>query len=290
LHNLLCKDRRAAYVTTYHSVFPLHLKSRFLIGPFMKALMPEYRPGDNVKMNMSYPQEDEYALSNMTPHAFYHAFYYPRDYRDFYEKFVRFKDISDEVIACWKNHYRTLVKKACLNTGGKMPVLKNPVNTGRIPMLQKMYPGAKFVHIVRNPVAVYCSSRKFFSAIIPTLSFQHFATDDISATVLDVYEKLMKDYLRDKALIPTEQLFELKYEDLLAQPLEMMEKLYRHLNLGPLEKHNPKLKTYLQEQKSHLPDHYQLTRKELEMIEKRWDFALKEWDYTIPENVRIVEG
>jgi len=167
LHNILCKNKKAAYVTTYHSVFPNYLKIKPVAGRFMRWVMPEHRPGDNIKMNIDYPQEEEYALGNMTPYAFYHFFYFPLDYKEYFEKFVRFNNITPEADSEFVKKYTTLVKKACIDTKGEVPILKNPVNTGRIKLLLQLYPNAKFIHIVRNPVAVYCSAKKFFAAVIP---------------------------------------------------------------------------------------------------------------------------
>ncbi len=287
LHNLLSRDKRAAFVTTYHSVFPNHLKSKWLFGFVMRQLMPEYRPGDNIRMGVGYPQEDEYALSNMTPNAFYHAFYFPLAWRYYYEKFIRFSNLSPKREACWKQKYAELVKKACLNTEGAWPVLKNPVNTGRIRQLLALYPEARFVYLVRHPVEVYCSSKKFFSAVIPTLSFQKITEKDISRIILDVYELLLKDYLATRHLIPANRLVEVHYEALLTDPAREIEKIYNRLGMGDVEEMLPSLQNILKKQKAHHPDTYTLTREELENILSRWDFAMKEWNYDVPKSVRI---
>ncbi len=289
LHNLLCKDPRAAYVTTYHSVFPLHLKSRPFFGLFMKQLMPEYRPGDNIKMNIAYPQEDEYALSNMTHTAFYHAFYFPREWPALYEKYVRFKGLSLKEIRLWEKKYHELVVKACLNSGGEWPILKNPVNTARIPKLLPLYPEACFVHIVRHPVEVFSSSMKFFSAVIPALSFQKISREDIRQMILSVYEKLMKDYLNDKSLIPKEHLYELQYEKLIRNPVKEIIALYRYFHWEPSPRFVAALQKAVSEQKYHKTDHYLLTKTEWETIRNRWGFAFQEWGYdSSPKNVKII--
>ncbi len=289
LHNLLGRDKRAAFVTTYHAVFPNYLKSKWLFGFVMQQLMPEFRPGDNIRMAIGYPQEDEYALSNMTPNAFYHAFYFPQAWRYYYEKFIRFKNLSPKREACWKQKYTELVKKACLNTGGAWPVLKNPVNTGRIKQLLTLYPDARFVYLVRHPVEVYCSSKKFFSAVIPTLSFQKITEEDIGNIILDVYELLLKDYLATRHLIPENRIIEVRYEALLADPAGEIEKIYNRLGLGDVKEALLSLQDNLKKQKSHRTDTYKLTQKELDSILSRWDFAMKEWNYGVSKSVRIVD-
>ena len=72
----MCQDPNASFVTTYHTVFTNYLHNQGLLKPFMKWIMPSKRPSDNVKLNPNFPQEEEFALSNMTVEAFYHFFYF----------------------------------------------------------------------------------------------------------------------------------------------------------------------------------------------------------------------
>jgi hypothetical protein len=88
LHNMLCSDPQSAYVSTYQSVFPDNLASQAIFKTFMKMNLPEKRPSDNVKLGIDLPQEDEFALSNMIADSFYHFFYFPEKYRDYYTRSV----------------------------------------------------------------------------------------------------------------------------------------------------------------------------------------------------------
>ncbi|UBM62529.1 sulfotransferase [Candidatus Sulfidibacterium hydrothermale] len=289
LHNLLCQLEKVSFVTTYQSVFPHHLKSKAVIGRFMKTAMPSRRPGDNIKMDIDYPQEDEYALSNSTFASFYHFFYYPKKYRAFYQKYVRFENSSPAFKKYWAKKYHTVVMKAILNTGNAAIILKNPVNTARIPTLLQMYPQAKFIHIVRNPVTVYCSTKKFFSAVIPTLSFQKITPGEISQLIFWLYESIMHDFFNEKQQIPEKQFYEIRYETLLEKPDEVLEKLIHTLKIPFSEKDKLQISRYLKSQRTHKTDKYTLRRKEWDYLQKHWGFAMKQWNYSIPENVQIVD-
>jgi hypothetical protein len=61
LHNMLCQDPDSSYVTTYQSVFPNNLASKAVFRTLMKIAMPDRRPADNMKLDVSLPQEDEFA-------------------------------------------------------------------------------------------------------------------------------------------------------------------------------------------------------------------------------------
>ena len=60
--------------------------------------MPKKRPSDNVKLNIDFPQEDELALSNSQPNAYYNFFYFPINYKTYYNKAVALKDVSQKEI------------------------------------------------------------------------------------------------------------------------------------------------------------------------------------------------
>jgi len=97
LHNLLCQDPRAGFLTTYHSLFTHHLASKWLFKSFMRAAMPKKRPVDNVALSVDYPQEDEFAIGNINPWSYYYFWYFPRNNVQFYEKYVRFHQVPKEV-------------------------------------------------------------------------------------------------------------------------------------------------------------------------------------------------
>jgi len=63
---------------------------------------------------------------------------------------------ADEKIA-WQAKLMLFLRKLCAFSGAR-PLLKNPCHTGRVEMLLDLFPGAKFVHIYRNPYTVYLSN------------------------------------------------------------------------------------------------------------------------------------
>jgi hypothetical protein len=66
LHELLVLDDRFAYPTTYECFAPSHfLISNWLVARYMKFLLPQKRPMDNMAAGWHLPQEDEFALCNL---------------------------------------------------------------------------------------------------------------------------------------------------------------------------------------------------------------------------------
>lgn len=163
LHSLLSKDSKFGYVSTYQSVFPDTLfvtLGRMLFKGFTTLLIPGRRPGDNVSLHPSYPQEEEFALGVKTPLCFYYMWMFPRAIRGLYNSSIRFSNVDASMLKDWEQDYKLLINKALKNTGGNIYLSKNPPNTGRIKQLKKMFPNAKFIHIHRNPIDVYMSTKK----------------------------------------------------------------------------------------------------------------------------------
>jgi hypothetical protein len=278
----------AAYTTTYQCVFPDNMKSKWLFKTFMRVFMPRERPGDNLEISASWPQEDEYGMSNLTPFSFYHFFYFPSKYRSLYRNYIRFESLSEKEKEEWKKLYRQLIIKALLNTGGSRIILKSPVNTGRMLSLLDLFPDANFIHIVRNPVIVYLSTKKFFTQLVPTLQLEPFSEDEISEMILDIYKDMMRDYLQDRKQLDPEKLIEIKYEELVERPIENLEYIYKTLNFTHFQELKPVFEEHLKSIEGHLVDTYTIDQNELDMVMDHVGFAMKHWNYKLPDNLKIV--
>jgi hypothetical protein len=289
LHNILTKDPSTGFVTTYQAVFPNNLSSKWLFKTFMRTFMPSERPGDNMRISVNLPQEDEYALSNTTHLSYYQIFYFPTKYMSRYNDSIRFETLSENEKEAWKLNYRQIVSSALINTKGNRAVLKNPVNTGRMLTLIEIFPDAKFVFVVRNPIVVYLSSMKFFSQLFPTVNLESFSYEDISNMILDIYNKLMKDYLLDKKSAPQDNIIEIKHEVLQQNPISIIETIYSRFGYGGFKELLPVFQEYLDSQNGHKKDSYTIGKEELDKVAARFDFAMKHWDYKIPEDLNVID-
>lgn len=288
LHNLLCRDLENGFSSTYQAVFPNNLKSKWLFKTFMNLNMPEKRPSDNVRLSANFPQEEEYAISNMTQSSFYHFFYFPSINDRLYEKYVRFSGISANEKNQFKKKYHELLVKAALNLKKDQLVMKNPVNTGRIKQLLEMYPEAKFIHIYRNPVITYLSSVKFFESLLVSTSLEEYKDEFIVSTVIKNYKNLMRDYFETKKLIPEGHLYEIKFEDFDQNNLVYLKDMYEKLGMNSWDTAMPYFKKYIETQKSYKKNTYKITRAELDLLMKEWGFAMKKLNYSIPENLEVI--
>ncbi|MDW3208492.1 MAG: sulfotransferase [Reichenbachiella sp.] len=288
LHNLLCQDPNAAYVSTYQSLFPNNMHSKIIFKNFMKMNMPDKRPSDNVRLGIDLPQEDEFALGNWQRLSFYDFFYFPDQFEVLFDRTVEFKGVEQKDIDEWKSAYQGLIRNTQKHGQGNYPILKNPVNTGRVDKLLELFPNAKFLHIYRNPVVVYLSIKKFFLSLFPTLQFQHTTEKQLVDLIMQLYPRLMKRYLDQRHLIPKGQLYELCFEDFEKEPMQYTHEIFSQLNHSNWDEAKAQIQKYLEAQSDYQKNSYQISRFELDRVVKKWAFAFEAFDYDVPENIKVI--
>ena len=282
LHNLLCKDPRMAYASTFQSVFPDTLFSwlgRSLFEGFARLLIPGRRKGDNVVLGTRLPQEEEFALGDKTPLCYYYFWMFPRRMTEYYDRCVRMLGISDARKESWRSDYKLLIVKAIRDSGGIQFLSKNPPNTGRVEFLLETYPEAKFIHIHRNPVDVYLSTRNFFRKMMPHLQLQTIEDEQLGEDIFEIYKMLMKDFLKQRDQIPNGQLVEVSFDALEKDPMSVTQKIYETLRLEGYDTAESHFKLYVDRMKSYRKNRHEIAPELRDRIEKEWGFAFEAWGY-----------
>jgi hypothetical protein len=244
LHELLVKDERMAFPTTYQCMVPHHflLSDRFL-SPLVNWLMPKNRPMDDMPVGMNRPQEDEFALMNLGLGSPYLEWAFPNRHQR-YDEFLTLQPLSAAERDHWKKIFDWFVRRLTLQNPKRL-VMKSPTHTARIATLLELYPEARFVHVVRNPLDTIPSTIRTWTRMTDAMSLQ-IRRDPISEDrILDVFQMMYDQFERDRALIPAGRFYEIRYEDLVAEPLAAMERIYRNLDLGDFEPARPAMQQYL---------------------------------------------
>jgi hypothetical protein len=73
-----------------------------------------------------------------------------------------------------------------------------------------------------------------------------------------MFARLTEDFEADKHLIPKDRLVELRYEDLVKDPIGTMRDLYAKLEIGDFAAAEPAMRAYLDAQKEHRVSEYEL--------------------------------
>ena len=246
LYNIMAKAPHFGYVSPLAAGMPgdMLFLGRF-VRPFLKWTLPSSRLIDAVKVNPDSPQEDEFGLSCLQPLSFLNAIYFPQNFQELFDKGIYFDGATDVEIKQWQQCFLDYVKKLYVHQGGKRLVLKNPAHTARISEILKLWPDAKFIHIVRYPTKVFRSTRHYYDKLLPALALQPYDHIDLDTMIIDAYSRMMKQYLKDAENLKDNQLIELRFEELEQEPIPQLQKIYQQLGLDGFDEARPEFVAYL---------------------------------------------
>jgi hypothetical protein len=280
LHNLLSLDPSFNCPTAYQTMFPHHFVYSQPWGvKLFNYLSPGKRPMDNVAFYGDTPHEEEMALAALTGVSPYLRILFPVTASNGYSA-VDPDQLPSGALAEWERAFRYFMKKLSFSKGKRI-VLKSPPHLGRIPVLLKMFPGAKFVHITRNPYVVYQSFQKNWRR---GHALSHLQKPDplvIKEVILSWYTDLFALYERDRQLIPPGDLHELRFEDLEKSPRQSLEKIYQELSLPGFENFWQRASAYLDGLAGYKKNAYTLTEEVRALINQRWRFFFERYDYPL---------
>ena len=246
LHNLLCQDPKAAYTTTFQTVFPhCVLTQKWWLGPLTNLFLPSKRPFDNVSWNMNFPQEEEFALSNLQPFSVYNFFLFPSEFDRFIDQDYHTGSLPAGDLGKWKKEYRQLVIKSLFSTKGTRYISKNPHNITRIGVLKDMFPGAGFIFIYRDPYCVVESLYHFILAIFPGVQLQDVPADFSRENIARFYTSAMIEYFGYREINGSASILELKAEDFMQDKIGGLRKIYSVFGIEGFEQSLPAFEAYL---------------------------------------------
>lgn len=245
LHNMLALDPQFCAPLTSHILNPAgFLTTSWLTTPLLAPLMNTRRPMDGVLFHMFAPQEEEFAIAGLCRQAAYWGYSFPRRIAK-HDQYIFFDGVPEAEKAHWMRTFDYFLKKLTF-WSRKTPLLKSPYNTARVRLFRELYPRAKFVHIVRNPYSVYPSNMKMADQGLAIFELQEPDPADCYKTrFLDNYAAQEAAFARDAAKLPPEDVVEVRYEDLVRDPLGEIRRIYAKLQLEYTLAFEQKLKNYL---------------------------------------------
>lgn len=268
LHQLMNLDPNNAAPT----LFQVALPDSFLVSypyykPIMKTLVDKTRPMDKVKLGMDEPQEDEYAIYRITDFSPLEKLVFPEstDYFLLHEKTFT---LMGEAQNKWEKRLMTFYQKLFYKTG-KTIISKNPFNSFRIPTLARLFPGARFIHIVRNPIDVVPSTINMWSIVQRQNALINKEHKPTVEEIVKVYKKMLEIITNDFLKISPGRRTVVKYEDIVADPISQVKKIYLSLSLPFDEPFENALKNFLRENKNYEKNKFSLSEEDKAYICKQ---------------------
>jgi len=279
LHELLIRDPRHSYPTTYQCLAPGHfLISEAWLPKVFFFFVPSRRPMDNMPAGWDRPQEDEFGLCLLGAPSPYARIAFPNG-AGRYEETLDFTRLSAEDLRRWERHFCGLIRHLNYKHPDKRLVLKSPPHTCRIPEILKLFPDARFVHIVRNPYAVFPSTVNLWKTLFETHGLQRPTFEGLEESVLRTFVKMYDRFEADRHLIRDSRLVEIRYEDLIRDPLPQLEDLYERLELGDFAAAREPVTSYLDGMRNYETNRYELTVEQRDRVARERGPVVRRYGY-----------
>jgi hypothetical protein len=278
LHELMVQDPRHTFPTSHHCFVPSHLLlSEWLMTKYLWFLAPTRRPMDNMAVGWNSPQEDEFALCLLGQPSPYLTIAFPN--RGFvYPEYLDLEGLSPRALERWKATLLRFLQTLTYRDGRRL-VLKSPPHTCRIRVLQELFPGAIFIHIVRNPYVVFPSTVNLWKSLYRKHGLQTPTYAGLEDHVFSTFERMYARLEATRGLVAPERFYELRYEDLVREPVAEMQAMYDHLNLGGWDEVRPRLERYLDSVAGYETNRYELTPAQRAEIGRRWGPVIDRYGY-----------
>jgi hypothetical protein len=290
LQNLLLSDEQFARVSLLHCSIPhLHLTLGRFLGGLIQNRIGSKRPMDNVTLGVHEPMSEDFGLVGRSEMTHYQSYFFPDVADAEFRRTVLFENDSQS-IARWQHDYMQLLQKVTYESNGKRLCLKNPPNTGRVRHLLKLFPKAKFVFVKRNPYLVHASTCRLMEKFLNQFAFQSWNAGDIESFVSRRYELLMQRWLADRSSIPTENLIEVRHEDVVREPEEAVRAIYKQLQLRGFDDMQPALARLVESTKRYQNNRYSFEPEYLNRIAPYVQPVAELWGYSVPDVERRKAG
>jgi omega-hydroxy-beta-dihydromenaquinone-9 sulfotransferase len=275
LHELMSCDERLTTPSSYQCFAANHfLFTQSWLPKLIWFLMPTRRPMDNVRTSWDSPQEDEFALCSLGAPSPYLRIAFPNNPRR-YDEYLDLAGITDEARESWEQQLVSFLR-ALTVCSHKQLVLKSPTHTARVATLARLFPGSRFVHIVRDPRTLFPSTMKLWQVLDEAQALQRPDHRNLQDYVFETFERMYDAFESQRAELTPEQLVEVRYEDVVASPIDAMRSIYERLDLGDFEAMRPRLEAMTRAKRRYKTNRYELPADTEQLILSRWrNYATK---------------
>jgi hypothetical protein len=255
-----------------------------------RRILPQQRPMDNMKMGWERPQEDEFALVNMGVPSTYEIFLFPKEQMNFPTP-IDPDEFKERDRLLWQSNFLQFLKRIALQRRREQAasrwdwlVLKSPMHTARIGYLHRLFPKARFIHLVRDPYEMFSSNMLMLQAMIASQSCQDLPEDTdtlekIEGEVLERLNRIYRNFESDIQSLPAGQFFELRYEDLTRRPIEVLQTIYRELQLGSFDANEPALREYVTSISGYQRNQHQIDVITAAKVRSAWSWYFDRFNY-----------
>jgi len=293
LHKLMAANERFGFISYFDIICP---NTSLLFGKWlqhtlqamMNCLQIKTAFFNNVIPRLNEPAEEErFLINKASAYTDYWRFVFPLCWEEWKSCAQLCK--NEDYFKQWRKEYTNVLKLATYKHKGKQLVLKSPPNTERIQYLLQLFPNAKFIYISRNPYHLFYSMCNLWHKAICKFCLQSITNGQIENIIFNHYAQLAEQYEKDKQLIPTGNLVEVRYEDLQSDAVQVLKHIYKALHLNGFEALRQKLLIQLQKEKQYRTFEYAYNKETFKKIEAHWAKYIYQWHHQEANKVEAIE-
>jgi hypothetical protein len=234
---------------------------------------------DDMAITWESPQEDEFALCNLGVPSPYRTVAFP-NHPPQCQEYLDLENIGLDERLKWQHALMRFLKQITYRTPKRI-VLKSPPHTCRIPALLEMFPDARFVHIVRNPYEVFFSTVKTWKRLYEGQGFQKPRFEGLEEYVFETYLRMQRRLDATRGLVAPNRFHELRYEDLVSDPVGQLRTAYERLELDDFERVAPAIEAYQASRASYKTKPYAMASEDRRRIAERWGEYIARYGYSL---------
>lgn len=280
LQNILSRDTQFGWADP---VSVLSFNNCLLLRPLLTAvqriLLRDARPMDNLDYQVDLPIEENYAMGSISTMCIVHMLAFPRLAAD-YRRAAFIEEMPPARRRRWLRIYRHVLQKLTLVNQGKRLMLKTPDNTCRMAALHAEYPGSKFIYLYREPYAVIVSTIHMFNKMFNRMALQPAPPPElVEDTVIDIFRQMHAQYFRDLEQMPAGDVIEVRYEDLIHDPVAGLAEIYEQLGLPGFEAAKPRFEAYVSAQAGYQRNRFKPDQRLRAKVERELGFFYDRYHY-----------
>jgi hypothetical protein len=256
MHELLDADSRHTAPNTYECMSPAHfLLTETFVSRWLPFVLPNRRLPDRMAQSWLAPQEDEAAMCNLGMPSPYWKLAFPNqpmaadDYVD-----------MEQLPEARRQEWCELLERFLRQVSSRRPqrlVLKSPTHSLRIPLLADHFGGSRYVYMVRDPQRVIPSTLHLWRVMRRSQGLQAARFDSLEDEVFGMFHRLDRAVESARQTLPRDRFATVRYEQLKADPLGELERLYEQLEFGDFAAARDNLVAHLAQVRDHQVNHYE---------------------------------
>jgi omega-hydroxy-beta-dihydromenaquinone-9 sulfotransferase len=288
LHELLALDPRLRAPTTYECLVPHHfLLTGGWLTRFTSFTLPQTRGPDTMRVIWNSPQEDEFGLCNLGVGSPYATIAFP-NHGPQNEAYLELDALPAEEHLRWRAALLAFLKGLTYARPGRL-VLKSPTHTFRLPTLTQMFPQARWINMVRNPLEVFSSTVRLWRSLYAAYGYQKPRYEGLEEFVLATFARMHDRLEATRGLVSSGALIDVRYEDLVRAPVQTVRRLYQDLSLGDFEVAEPAIGQYFADRAGYQPNRHDVEPHWKDEIRRRWRPYFERYGYS-QESGMMIDG